>query len=989
MASFSRLQLAAALIEYENDPDDPEKPFRSAHESAIFSHLRRIPPLPQQRRKSVDYLSVELPGDHAATSRVESVHEQGAAQSPVLSNPFGRATVTSDDIAGEEDDEMEVDLASWGLDTFISKEKDGGSKRHKGKEKVTALPNPHATTQASYRSTRSLSMGNIDSFGAGGAFLDSVSTTAPETRRKSLGSTHELGDYQSYRPLPRHRPSSVHDAIDRIPVAPPLHSIPFPAQSVRSASPGPNDGLVGPSRDRASSLASMGSRGLLAEAEELPNPFALDPPPAAHASRFDPKARARTTSVVTTGLAGSRNFLAEDTPARSMSPSSRLDSHKRTLSNASMLRGNDGASLMSGMPAQRQAVRDRPYSTLELMRPKLLVMPSPLQGQNVVVPTSLGRDGFEITTDGPPLPQTARSGSSHRLSTAGPLGDASASASAFPIASNSFTPNPRASLTLSQLTFRNTLMVGGQRDVSYADIESGIRRATEDGEQIKDEAAEEEPARPVTVVIDEPESAARPPGKLYGRSLVDELEHRKATMRNKQRVFTGDDRPSMMARGPAQRSSTLIDPNSLNQRPVSQNILTRPETRPNLPQRGSHGGKPLLNFDEDSSPGLQPSSSGGRNATRSVFGVDTLWEREMAKLKEIEAEEEEEKRTQEASEAARLEKKSKKKNKGKKITIPERLPVEEPRAPAEPPSLPVIQRGITRGPPPPPRDDETNSSSESSDAEMQRAPPPRVNADGWHSEGSDKEVDGPVRTTGVGPRYPNRARRRPPALQSLASPGDEEEDSEEDMPLAATVGRAVQRATRLGLPAVEHSDSDEEKPLSQLLARSKNQGSPPRAADRHHHLTVPGTSSGRADCGNVTGEEEDDEEDDEPLGLRASRFVSSRSQLGNANAVDEDDEDDRPLAFHPEQQRRTQYNLFLQEQQQQQQQLLLQAQMQQSMMFSPPSLMGSGFFGAPVLPQVMPFVPSPVPASPPPAAPDMTKFGRVDRWRREIVGGQP
>jgi hypothetical protein len=79
-------------------------------------------------------------------------------------------------------------------------------------------------------------------------------------------------------------------------------------------------------------------------------------------------------------------------------------------------------------------------------------------------------------------------------------------------------------------------MVGGQRDVAYADIDSGLRRAIEDGEQIIEEV-EEEPARPVTVVIDEVESG-RPPGKLYGRSLVDELERRKATMRSKQRYVS-------------------------------------------------------------------------------------------------------------------------------------------------------------------------------------------------------------------------------------------------------------------------------------------------------------------------------------------------------------------------------------------------------------------------------------------------------------------
>jgi hypothetical protein len=353
----------------------------------------------------------------------------------------------------------------------------------------------------------------------------------------------------------------------------------------------------------------------------------------------------------------------------------------------------------------------------------------------------------------------------------------------------------------------------------------------------------------------------------------------------------------------------------------------------------------------------------------------------MAKLKKIEAQEAEEQKRQEAAEAAQMEKKSKKKKKGKNKVIPEAaVPVEEPRALAGALVPSVVQRPIARTAPPPPGDDETESSSESSDAGVPRPPPPRTSADGWHSGESDKEMDGPVRTTGVGPRYPKRARGRPSANQSVPQPANDD-DSEEDMPLAATVSRAVQRATRLGLSVTDASDSDEEKPLSQLLTKPKY-----LASSQHLGSEVSATP-GLADGGN-NEEDEDEDEDDKPLGLRVSRFMSSQSQFGNVGDVDDDD---RPLGLHPEQQRRTQYNMFLQQQQQQQQQqqLLLQAQMQQSMMFSTPSLIGSAFFGPPVMPQMMPLIPPQAPASPPPGATDMTKFGRVDRWRHEIVRGQP
>jgi len=440
----------------------------------------------------------------------------------------------------------------------------------------------------------------------------------------------------------------------------------------------------------------------------------------------------------------------------------------------------------------------------------------------------------------------------------------------------------------------------------------------------------------------------------------------------------------MMARSQTQRPSTLIDPSSLNQRPSSQILLAGSDAR--LSRSGSLGGKPLLNFDEDRSPELQTSLSGGRKAIRSVFGTDTLWEREMAKLKEIEAQEAEEQRRQEAAEAKQAEKKSKKKGKRKEKEkgILQDVHVEEPepRTPVEVPAPSVIQRPIARTAPPPPGDGETESSSEPSDVDTPRRPSPKANADGWHSGESGKEVDGPVRTTGVGPRYPKRTRtrRRAPAVQSATQSADDD-DSEEDMPLAATVSRAVQRATRLGFPAsTEQSDSDEEMPLSQLLTKSKYAASVDADADKANYLNVSATP------GHV--EDEDEDEDNEPLGLRVSRFISSQSQFGNA---DDEDDDDRPLGLHPEHQRRTQYSMFLQQQQQQQQQqqLLLQAQMQQSIMFSPPSMIGSAFFGAPVMPQMMPMMPPPASASPPPGAPDMTKFGRVDRWRHEIVGGQP
>ena len=216
-------------------------------------------------------------------------------------------------------------------------------------------------------------------------------------------------------------------------------------------------------------------------------------------SRFDPKAqRARTVSQGTLATQMMLDYEPEQPPEQVVRP----------------------------------PTRERRYSRMELMRPKVLIMPSPLQSSQDAGPAQpalRATEGFELTTDGRPLPPGARAArrASATLSTLEP-------GLSVPVASNSFTPNPRSSLTLSQLTFRNTLLVDGQRDVAYADIDSHLRRATEDGQQIEEPEPEPEPQAPVPVV-EEPNGPRRPAGKLYGKSLIDDLEARKAEMRGKQR----------------------------------------------------------------------------------------------------------------------------------------------------------------------------------------------------------------------------------------------------------------------------------------------------------------------------------------------------------------------------------------------------------------------------------------------------------------------
>ncbi|TFK75924.1 hypothetical protein BDN72DRAFT_831356 [Pluteus cervinus] len=920
-AAFSRLQLAAALLEYDNDLSNPEVPFRSAQESAIFAPFRRNAARSAQARKS-DYLGVTVPSEAEAQGGRESAMGTRKPRSSrggsidMLRNPFGGGDLDSEE--EHEEEQMEVDLVSWGLDQFMPKEK--GSKDVKGKGRAMALPNPHPHTMSTVPShkphtnndsgaprralgSRSLSVGNLDFHINASGSGNGQGSPVDENRRRSFASPLDLAGVVPSQDL-LGRPRTLSNSLIN-PLQEESHLIPFPSTSVRSPSPAGFNNF--PLRDDLQRALSTGSRDSKAMFQGDPgqpqppppedNPFALRPP--SRTSRFDPKAAP--------------------------------PGHVRTLSDGSMasraMFENDAMSVATGHPP-----RDPRFSTtLELLRPKVLVMPSPLQnvsaGPAAPTVTITVREGFELTTDGPPLPHGARSGRRGSLSLGG-------ESLAPPIASNSFTPNSTSNLTPSQMMFRNTLVVGGKVDGGGA-----LPRATEDGEQARFD--DDEPEPPSHPNVEGGGKGARPPGKLYGKSLIDDLEQRKAHMRSKQRVFTGDQRPSMMQRGP-QRSSTLIDAAALQSRPGT--TFGVPQTQPALGRRVSV--KPLLNFDDEK---LAPNPQAGIRLpnSRSVFGVDTLWESEMAKLKEIEANEkleaEERERREEEEEVRRAKKGKKKKKKGvqdpdEALTVPQEPIENAPRVSVDPPVLPQIPKATRRQPPPVVDDDVDSDASD----EVPVAPP-RPEPDNWHAGSSEDE--GPRRTTGSGPRYPRKSgslRRSRPA-----------DDSDEDVPLSL----AVQRGLR---PSA--AESDEEKPLSMLLEKTK--------------LSLP-----PMDFGGLSGGKSDDEDDNQPLGLRASRL----NPLGaNRKRTGDDDDDDRPLAFHPEQQRRTQYQMMAQAQvQAQQQQLMMQAQFQNSMFFSPPAMMTPGFYGPPMMPPMMMQPPVPIP-SPPPMV-DEAKFGRVDQWRRNVA----
>lgn len=442
----------------------------------------------------------------------------------------------------------------------------------------------------------------------------------------------------------------------------------------------------------------------------------------------------------------------------------------------------------------------------------------------------------------------------------------------------------------------------------------------------------------------------------------------------------------MMVRGQIRRSSTLIDPDSLGPVPNSQN----PDIRASAFMRRSSTARPLLDSNGERPPIIGASAStGDLPQSRSVFGVDTLWDRELQKLKKIEAQEQveaEERKKREQEDAERRQRKKKKKKGKSKLQEGESTPPQlsesaqdasDSRLLSEPPMLPAIQKPILRRVPV--AEDDIQSESESDDDVPLGQSLGRFTdkaADNWVAESSDED-EGPRRTTGNGPRYVGSVAPRTEPLPNWS----EGEDSEEDLPLTAAVQRIAKRATQLP-PRLVDEDEDEDKPLAAVLSQSKISLSQSK-------LSLPNLGFDDLPGGRPPTNDDDDDDDEQPLGLRASRLPAMVSHaslpfMGGDGGDEGDEDDNKPLAFHPEQQRKTQYQML--SQLQQQQQMMMQAQMHNNLYFGSPAMMGSGFFGTPMNMGmgVPPLMGIPMPPSPPPVH-DAAKYGRVDRWRRDVA----
>ena len=439
----------------------------------------------------------------------------------MLRNPFSTTEGDVEEEGEEEEEAMDdLDLESWGLNDLLGdKGKEKGSRRKPNRR----LPNPHEIQHSKGPLSpglgpRAVSMGNFDNIGFGGAIVDDLSLK-PEPRagteflderkrRASFGSPLDLAGMDAPDiSLDQARRKSAYGLLESQPEPGPSssHSIPFPSSPAphtydESSAGIPRHDRTHSSISRAPDLQpvpeeekpgrrprfdSQGNRIKTtappqAEANDENNPFTIRPPSPSRTSRFDPKAAAHVRTVSNDSL-GSRMLL------------------------------DDVASVHPPMP--------RRYSRMDLLRPKVLIMPSPLQtsDQNARPPSPTVRGGFQLSRDGPPLPAGARAVRKSMAFEELPP-------------PNPFTPNSRASLSLAQLTFRSGLLTN---DVGYSE-NVPIPRATMDGEQARLPSPEPEEI-PTIAVPPEEKKDRRGPGKLYGKSLIDELEARKAVVRGKRR----------------------------------------------------------------------------------------------------------------------------------------------------------------------------------------------------------------------------------------------------------------------------------------------------------------------------------------------------------------------------------------------------------------------------------------------------------------------
>lgn len=347
--------------------------------------------------------------------------------------------------------------------------------------------------------------------------------------------------------------------------------------------------------------------------------------------------------------------------------------------------------------------------------------------------------------------------------------------------------------------------------------------------------------------------------------------------------------------------------------------------------RRRHSHAPLLSLgtEPDLLQAGETDRPGGRmTKSRSVFGVDQIWEREMEKLKVIQekeaiAREEAAARDRAKEEKAAQKYKGKGKAEGKKVKgkatedqTPERPAMHQARSassfelvsghaspgfeevsPVRPvPDLPPMLHFSPEKAGPV----MSQQQGDGSKGMPRRAAATSVHLDDW-IDSSDDEFGPSSRARASTSDKVAAARAPVPAIA-------EDSDSEEDVPLSrlAPAVAAGRQSAQLA-PAAMESDSEDEVPLSKLAAKSpvtatSSNNQPPAPADEAAsgslglaNVPEPASSGGLTAPPPAQAAEQDEGDDDIPLAVRRARTEAMAALEGKTRV--EEIEDDLPLGY--------------------------------------------------------------------------------------------
>ncbi|GMK54075.1 hypothetical protein CspeluHIS016_0106610 [Cutaneotrichosporon spelunceum] len=654
--SFSRMALAAALIEYDNDIDDPYKEYVDHRTSAMFRQFTQ-----QQRPPALPPLLVRGQGFAGIGAGKGSALPLPAAIPATAHSPFG---AHSGDMPQDIPPDMNIKLDDWDLPehmvplspassqplsplTHIPGAPDypPGSPAAYGSPlyRPSSPPDASSAAEAHGASTRSVHGRTISEVTmpvhrARSVHLESIGDSTQEYMDEMPG-RHSLdaygaeadaavrggGSVQSRPSADSHNRSilghlNLEDDYGR-PAAPIMVRMPDSPTSERfERGAGSRQPLPRPPAGRSPTRdLVMDENDILANAFEMTGPLpeleARFAPAGSHRLSLDLDQVESSSEGGRVPRRPSLVYLDRPDSFASGRPDSFYGAGSEVgISSPSRPVFDDIPTAEEyGRPLRASKYNSQAYRMArhQLLRPKNVIMPSVLEGSDRPTATVHIPEGFMLGEK--PLPDDARA--------------------------SILNQGKGVPLSLAQRTFASSLMVGGARDSDF------FQGQADEGEVLPGITEEERYAV---------EQERRQPGKLYGTSLIDQLEARKTALSNKKRVFYGDNRPSMMART---TPSGFLGPPDGNpgQRPMSyapdgnrmsMAVADRPKSyAPRVP--GAPGVPPPNLPDDDGDIGT---ANRMRN-TRSVFGTDTVWEREMAKLKELQDAQE---RAAEAAEAERV-----------------------------------------------------------------------------------------------------------------------------------------------------------------------------------------------------------------------------------------------------------------------------------------------------------------------------------------------